>query len=86
MVRDADDTERYVGQSGELAVRAGQWRRDPTMGGLTFEAVAYSEDLTVRLLWEQQLINLYGGPKGGHLLNKRNAIGKSNPLYELLPK
>jgi hypothetical protein len=39
-------------------------------------------DPIARRLREQALIEQYGGPKGGQLLNKINSISKNNVLYE----
>lgn len=76
---------RYVGQTKDFIRRLGEHFDDPVKNKLTFVRGMKSADKATRLVEEQRLINLYGGPKGGQLLNKINAIGPKNPLIKLVP-
>lgn len=80
--KDAQGVIRYIGQSVNVARRAGEHARN--MPHIRIEAVHGLERLTraqARSV-EQVLIEYYGlGKNGGQLINKINSIAKTNPAY-----
>lgn len=52
--------------------------RDPAKEGLLFEGIFGTPDRLEALLREQHLIDEFGGPGGGQLLNKINAVASKS--------
>jgi hypothetical protein len=78
---DAAGNVNYVGITNDIARRASEQLASK---GISIRAIAGLEDLTredARAV-EQVLIEEYGGPSGGQLLNKINSISKTNPIYQ----
>jgi RHS repeat-associated protein len=70
----------YVGITNDIARRAAEQFAGK---GITIRAILGLTDLSrsdARAV-EQVLIEEYGGPSGGQLLNKINSIAKTNPIY-----
>jgi hypothetical protein len=71
----------YVGITNDIARRAAEQFADK---GISIRAIAGLENLTrtdARAV-EQVLIEEYGGPTGGQLINKINSIASTNPIYQ----
>ncbi len=82
---DIAQTLVYVGITLNFAARAGQH----AAAGRSFKICKVIDKGVSRKearLLEQCLIDKFGGPKGPHLQNKINSIGRSSPLRNLLKK
>lgn len=69
-------TVRYVWQTNDQLRSPLEHLLDPTKKDLIFKVICKSDDAFERLIHEQSLITHFGGPKGGQLLNKINALSK----------
>lgn len=81
VLKDGEGVVKYVGSTNNFGRRMGEWRKRMDEFELTFERITPIANKTERLLEEQRLIEKTGLE---NLLNVRNAISKSNPLYQRL--